>query len=94
MSEQGFLRREPVRTASMNRSRRIHISRYDDPDSAPFNKPVMVEVDDGNPIGPYRLPFQVMQTIDGWRNAKNGHLLAEKLKVTGWKYAEGNGRIA
>lgn len=56
------------------------LSPFFEPDDAPFDMALQVQVTDG--LGPYVLPFPCWRTKRGWVNGR-GNLLA--VQVVGWK---------
>lgn len=58
-------------------------SPYDPAETAPFNRPLWLEVNDAG--GSYRLRFPCLRTSRGFINARTGSLLT--VEVMGWRYA-------
>jgi len=86
MSEHGFIRRKgldrlqkPV--AAPNSFTGVRRDPYFDPQTAPYDVPLTVEVSDGSTA--YALPFQCKRTPQGWVHAERG--TAPAVEIIGWR---------
>lgn len=88
MTATGFLRNKPIRAAKHGWDGGNGYSGFANPSDAPLDKPVTVQVTDGNAA--YIPPFQCKRTEQGWVTAHKGTPLT--VQVIGWKPGQPNRR--
>ena len=87
MSAHGFMRRHNAYQVhhQLKPARALPFENdcYQDPAAAPLNRPVFVEVSDGQEV--YHLPFPAIRTEKGWMSQRGKPLQVE---VLGWRQTE------